>query len=107
MHILARQGQTKIPWVEALGWPWEEEHKLSKLLGALFELKLGIMDVDDFLLEKVDKRLIYWIMAQLLLLGISTIVNQVLMLIIWYFITIWIQFAKVVSKINCRFGIFL
>jgi hypothetical protein len=41
------------------GWIWIEKGSLSKLLGTPFGLSVASKDIDQFLLDKVKKKLTY------------------------------------------------
>jgi hypothetical protein len=73
---------------------------LSKLLGTSFGLNLDTKDVDQFLYGKITKKLDYWSIMKLSLAGRAVIYNQVLLSTLWFFITVWGGFNKILSKIR-------
>jgi hypothetical protein len=66
------------PWLATFDFPWAIERNLSKLLGTPFGLNLHTPDIDTFLVEKVEKKLRYWVNVHLFLAGRATIVKSVI-----------------------------
>ena len=75
-------------WVEKYQWTWATTKDLSMLFGTYFDLKLGLQDVDQFLVVMIKAKLKYWSSTHLSLADITLIVNQVLMSSFWYFIVV-------------------
>jgi hypothetical protein len=63
------------PWLASFDFPWIVERNLSKLLETPFSLDLHTLDVDAFIVEKVEKKLRYWVNIHLSLAWRATIVN--------------------------------
>lgn len=75
-------------WLLYYDWIWIKAKKITKLLKILFELFQSILDKDEFLLNKVKKKLNYWKTTKLSLIDRGIIVNHVLLSTIYYFIGI-------------------
>lgn len=50
---------TPLRWVQNHQWKWATTGDLSKLLGTFFSLHLGLQNVDQFLVDKVNAKLKY------------------------------------------------
>ena len=72
-----------------------------------FGLDPAVDDIDSFLIQKVRKKLIYQSSCYLSLSGRTTIVNQVLMATLWYFVVVQDDTSKVFGKITMLFQNFL
>ena len=75
----------KPDWLLGYNWKWAEEDELSKLLGTPFGLNLNTRNVDQFLYNKIAKKLEYWSGMRLSLAGRIVICNQVLLSTLWIF----------------------
>lgn len=75
-------------------WKWAVTEDLSKLLGTLFDLHMRLWNVDQFLVGVVKAKLNSWSSTHLSLVGITYIMNNMLMSSLWYFIVIWIGLKK-------------
>ncbi len=64
---LGGKGNDKLEWTQAFGWMWVFQDMISKLLGSPFGLFLGFANVNNFLLEKIQRKLKYWSSTILLL----------------------------------------
>lgn len=73
---------------------------LSKLLGTPFGLNLNTLDVDQFLYQKISKKLDYWSNMRSPLVGRAIICNNVLLSTLWFFITAWGGSRKIIGKIR-------
>lgn len=87
-------------WSQNFGWSWIPEGNLSKLLGSPFGLSISTADIDNFLVDKVRRKLTYWTSTKLSLAGRRLIVNQVLMSTLWYFIGVWAGSRSVLKQIK-------
>jgi exonuclease III len=87
-------------WLHQHDWKWAQEHELVKMLGTPFGMDLSTEEIDSFLLQKVQKKLSYWTSSYLSLSGRATILNQVLLATIWYFVAAWGGSSKVYGKIT-------
>jgi hypothetical protein len=47
-------------WTEQFEFQWAEASDISKLLGTPFGIDLSSYVVNQFLINKIDKKLIYW-----------------------------------------------
>ena len=95
------------PWLQQLECPWAIEKQLSKLLGTPFGLNLDVQNIDEFLAEKIRKKLAYWSTVHLSLAGRATIVNSVHLSTLWYFFHIWGGSLKSVRDIRAQLRDFL
>ena len=73
---------------------------MLKLLGTPFGLNLDTKYMDQFLYRKITKKIDYWCTMKLSLAGRAVICNQVLLSILWFFITVWGGSNKILSKIR-------
>jgi len=80
--------QGRPPWTSHLRMKWAETGDVSKLLGSLFGLSLDSKSVDDFLLDRVQKKLAFWCTAKINTTGRVVIVNHVLLSALFFFIAI-------------------
>ena len=87
-------------WANQFGWTWEEGGRVSKLLGTPFGLSIATNDLDEFLIDKIRKKLSYWTTTKLSLAARRLIVNQVLLSTLWYFIGVWAGSRMVIKKIQ-------
>jgi hypothetical protein len=72
-----------------------------------FGMDPAVDDIDSFLIQKVRKKLTYWSSCYLSLSGRTTIMNQVLMATLWYFVAVWGGTSKVFGKITTLLRNFL
>jgi hypothetical protein len=94
-------------WTNNLRWQWAAPCSISKLLGTVFGVDLDTGNIDEFLMQKIRKKLCYWTTTHLSLSGRVTIINQVLLATLWYFITIWQGSKRVLGKITSLIRNFL
>ena len=90
----------KPEWLTRYNWLWAKEGDLSKLLGTPFGLNLNVHDVDQFLHNKISRKLDYWSTMNLSLAGRVVICNQVLLSTLWFFTTVWGGSNKILRKIR-------
>ena len=90
----------KPDWLLGYNWKWAEEGDLSKLLGTPFGLNFNTRNIDQFLYNKIKKKLEYWSGMKLTLVGTIVICNQVLLSTLWFFITVWGGSNKILKKIR-------
>lgn len=95
------------PWLQNFACQWVEPQQLSKLLGTPFGLDLATVDVDEFLLNKIQKKISFWVTTQLSLAGRVVIINSVLLSTLWFFIVIWGGPLEIIKKIKAIFRNFL
>jgi hypothetical protein len=95
------------PWLAQTRCQWVVEQQVSKLLGIPFGIDLHTIDVDEFMLSKIHKKLIYWTTIHLSLAGRVLIVNFVLLSSLWYFIMIWAGSLAMIRKIRASLRDFL
>lgn len=88
----------KPEWFFGYNWKWAEDGDLSKKLGVPFGLNLNTKDVDQFLYNKIAKKLDYWSRIKLSLAGRIVICNQLLLSTLWFFITVWGGSNKILKK---------
>lgn len=89
-----------LSWVENYQWKWVANGYLFKLLDIPFGLEIKLHDVDHFIVVSIKAKLECWSSTHLSFVGITLIVNQVLMLSLWYFIAVWDGANKVLRKIK-------
>jgi hypothetical protein len=82
-------GWARPDWTDDLGISWADEEGVSKLLGAPFGISLSTANVDDFLLEKMSNKLTRWSATKINATGRSVVVNSILLLSMFYFMSIW------------------
>ena len=87
-------------WVERYQWKWTANGYLFKLLGTPFGLKLKLDDVDQFIVGRIKAELEYRSSTHLSCVGITLIVNKVMMSSLWYFIVVWAGAKKVLREIK-------
>jgi len=64
----------KLAWMDNFCFTWVPLGSLSKLLGALFGITLVTQDIDNFLEQKIAKKLKYWTTKRLSLAKRITLV---------------------------------
>jgi hypothetical protein len=67
---------------------WAEEEDVGKLLEAPFGLSLTSGDINDFLYERIRKKLTHWSATMMNLTRRAVIVNSVLLGAFFYFFSI-------------------
>ena len=88
----------KPPWLEDVGWSWAREKDLSKLLGTSFGVDLDTGDIGSFLINRIKSKLEYWTNTKLPLAGRALIIKQVLLLSMWFFLSVWNGSVKALVK---------
>jgi hypothetical protein len=78
------------------------EGDISKLLGAPFGVSLSTANVNQILLEKIDRKLQYWCTTHLNLAGREVVVNGVLISACLYYLALWGGTKKGVAQITSR-----
>lgn len=86
-------------WAHTFSWTWVPEGNISKLLGTPFGLSISTVDVDQFLIAKIRKKITYWTSTKLSLAARRLIVNQILMSTLWYFLGVWAGSRKIIKQI--------
>jgi hypothetical protein len=88
-------------------WQWASAGEVSKLLGAPFGLSLSTADVDKFLADKIDKKLLYWSTQRLNTTSCEIVTNSTLISSMLYFLAIWggskAEVAHITSRIRTFF----
>jgi len=79
---------------------WVPLGSLSTLLGAPFGITLATPNVDNFLKQKISKKISYWSSQRLSLAGRATVVNAVLLSSLYFFIAIWCGSLQVIRAIR-------
>lgn len=87
-------------WLERYQWKWAANGYLFKLLGTPFGLKLKLHDVDQFIVGRIKAKLEYRSSTHLSCVGITLIVNKVMMSSLSYFIAVWACAKKVLRKVK-------
>lgn len=54
------EGPKKPHWLIEYGWNRTMDGNMSKLLDTLFGLNLDVDNIDEFLMKKISKKLVYW-----------------------------------------------
>jgi hypothetical protein len=63
-------------------------------------MNLELQDVDLFLVDRIKAKLKYWSSIDLSFIGITLIMNNVLMSFLWYFTVVGVGSKKVLRKIK-------
>jgi hypothetical protein len=63
-------------------------------------MNLELQDVDLFLVDRIKAKLKYWSSIDLSFIGITLIMNHVLMSFLWYFTVVGVGSKKVLRKIK-------
>ena len=106
-HAYSCVHAAKPPWLDGIGWQWALEKDLSKLLGTPFGLNLDSDNIDNFLLNRICGKLSYLCSTKLSLAGRAMVIKQVLLLSLWFFLSIWCTTMKVMHKIKALLRNFL
>lgn len=61
-----------------------------------------MVDIDEFLITKVTRKLRYWSSTHLSLAARAVVVNSVLLSTLWYFLSIWGGSKDILSKIRSK-----
>jgi hypothetical protein len=80
---------------------------MGKLLGLPFGIDLATGDVDQFLIDKIERKLHYWTTIRLSLAGRTVVVNMVLLSTLWFFIVLWGGTTKAIRQIKSSLMNFL
>jgi hypothetical protein len=83
-------------------WQWAGPREISKLLGAPFGLDMTTDDVNNFIQEKIDKKLLNWTSTRLNIVGRKVIVNGVFLSTCLYFLKLWGGMKQGVSKMTSK-----
>lgn len=89
--------ESRPTWTKEFRWTFEA---IFKLFGMPFGLSLGSVNVDSFLLKKVQHELNYWASTKLSLVGRKMIVNNIFFSSLWYFVSVWGGTKKGIFRIN-------
>jgi hypothetical protein len=82
------RGLFRLQWTEYLGVTWAEDDAVSKLLGAPLGLELSSGDIDEFLLDRIRKKLTHWLAVWANPIGRAVIVNSVILGACYFFFSI-------------------
>jgi hypothetical protein len=82
-------GQPWLAWTASICITWAQNEELEKLLGAVFGLSLIATDLDEFLKDKIIKKLGYWYHTKIHVTKRGVIVNGVLLSMAYFFLAIW------------------
>lgn len=85
--------------MDHLGVTWMGEGEVSKLLGIPFGLALTSKDVDEFLQERIDKKLEYLSTKKVNIMEIGVIVSSVLLSSTLFFASIWGDSKAGINKV--------
>jgi hypothetical protein len=94
-------------WLQNFPGRWAVEDNVAKMLGIPFGIDPQVHDIDQFLFDKIMKKLNYWSSTRLSLAGRAIVVNMVLSSTLWYFLTLWRGSLSVIRKIHSYFRNFL
>jgi hypothetical protein len=100
-------GGPRPEWTERVGFQWATAQDVSTLLGTPFELSISSEEVDNFLLDRMDKKLSYWAGCKLNLTRQTVIGNTVLLLAMLYFLAIWGRTGNGGKRIKAKVRIYL
>jgi hypothetical protein len=91
-------------WTARFPWRWVCEEEVTLLLGSPFGVTLTTEQVDQFLVERVERKINFWATRRLNSIGRAVIANGVLVSSTLYFLSIWAGsksgIKKVISKIR-------
>jgi hypothetical protein len=87
-------------WIHTFGCQVAQTSELSKLLGTPFGISLDIDDVDEFLQQKITKKLQYWSSQFLSLVARKVIVNSILVSTLWFFIHVWVGSDSIIRRVR-------
>ena len=87
-YLWLPNGGPRPPWTQQYRWQWAAAGDISKLLGAPFSLTLTGEDANQFLMAKIDRKLLYWIKTRVNLVGQEVIANTMLISTCLYFLAI-------------------
>lgn len=79
----------RFAWRDHLGIAWAENDSVSKLLGAPFGLSLTTANVDEFLHNRLEKKLTYWSSTKINPTGRGVVANNLLLSSMFFFLSIW------------------
>jgi hypothetical protein len=91
----------KLACTKKFKWRWAPNSQLSKMFSMPFGIGLDGKEVDTFLIEKICKLLNFLNTIHLLIVGWPIIVNFVLALTLWFFISILGGTKKLIRK--CKY----
>ena len=57
----------KLTWLDPFQWKWAQKGELSKLLGIIYGQALEVTNIDNFLINKIWKKITYMELSHLLL----------------------------------------
>jgi hypothetical protein len=99
----ANRGQRPL-WTSRFPWRWVQEEEVTMLLGSPFGISLSTEQIDQFLVERIGKKIDFWATVRLNSAGRAVIANGVMVSTTLYFLSIWAGSTngvrKVVSKIR-------
>jgi hypothetical protein len=95
-------GRRRPDWTNTLDLQWAQEDDVARLLGTPFGLTLGQEGVDQFLIERIDKKLKYWSAMHINNAGRAMVGNGILISSVFFFLAIWGGSKKGVSKVKAK-----
>ncbi len=96
----------KPKWLETFRWKWVGESNLSKLMGTSFELNVDTKEINQFLVNRLQKKLKYLHSRHIPLTKTITIVKSILFLVPRCFSNVWVGTKQVTEKckaLMCNF----
>ena len=87
-------------WMQEFTCPWAILGHLGKLFGLPLGIDVHTADIDQFLVDKIEKKLSYWTTLKLSLAARSVVVNAVLLSTLWFFVSLWRGSLQVTRKIK-------
>ena len=87
-------------WLDFFGCSWVAEQYLAKMLGTSFNIRMDIVDIDAFMMQKIQWKLSYWLSIHLSLAGRQVIINSIFLSTLWFFICVWGGTLKVICSIK-------
>ena len=72
-----------------------------------FGIDLSFVDIDEFLMSKITRKLQYWSSTFLCLTAQAIVINSVLLSTLWYFLAIWGGTTHVVKRIKTKLNNYL
>jgi hypothetical protein len=94
-----QEGEPRPLWTTQYRWQWGGETDVAKLLGTPFGLSISPGQVDQFLIDRIQRKIAQWSVARLNGAGRAVVVNGILISATMYFLSIWVGSQKGVKKV--------
>lgn len=94
-------------WTNDLGVTWASNEEVSKLLGAPFGLSLSTSNVNDFLHDRLAKKLTHWSNLKINPTGRAVVANSILLSSLFFFMSVWGGTKQGVKRIKSTISNYL